>query len=691
MRFDTVLVANRGEIACRVLRTAHDLGYRTVAVYSEADAEAPHVELADAAVCLGPAPPSESYLDLERVLAAATSSGAGAIHPGYGFLSENAAFASACEDAGIVFVGPSAEAIDAMGNKAEAKRRMLAADVPCVPGYEGEDQSTSALLAHAEEIGFPLMVKAAAGGGGRGMRLVHGLEETESALEIARAEAESAFGSGELILEKAVTSARHVEVQVFGDLHGNVVHFGERDCSVQRRHQKVLEEAPCPVLAAELRARMGAAAVAAAEAIGYYGAGTVEFLLDSEGTFYFLEMNTRIQVEHPVTEMVTATDLVALQFHVAQGHPLPLSQDEVRLSGHAIEARLYAEDPAQGFLPQSGHIHRFEPAVGEGVRVDAGIRSGHDVSPFYDPMLAKVIAWGPNRDAALRRLAAALEGTRLFGPATNRDFLLRCLHHPEFAEGRATTRFLDEAAELTSPPSEAAESSWDLRCAQRFAAAGALLLAQQREQALAQTVLVAPALCNWSSAEGLGTRYSLESGDSAARVVVCPARAGDDPARAAFDVVVEPRGDEGAGGEAEAFAVRIVISAREAGDTVLQVDGAPVPVHVLSQARGEISVRFVGRGSEVGETLHFVDTLGRGADSLAQQSEGVVASPMHGRVIRTLVAVGDSVQKGQTVAILEAMKMQHEIEVRAAGTVAAVRADEGDQVAAGDVLLEVDV
>ncbi len=392
--FDSVLVANRGEIALRVMRSARQLGFRTIAVYSEPDADAPHVRLADEAVLIGAAPAGESYLNAEKILAAARSTGAQAIHPGYGFLSENAAFARACEEAGLVFIGPGPEAIETMGNKAAAKRLMLEAGVPCIPGYQSHEQPDAALIAAAREIGFPLMVKAVAGGGGRGMRLVAAMEELPAALASARSEAENAFGSGELILERAVLRPRHVEIQVFGDQQGNVIHLGERDCSVQRRHQKVVEESPCPVMTTELREAMGQAAVNAARSIDYVGAGTVEFLLDADNNFYFLEMNTRLQVEHPVTEMVTGQDLVALQFHVARGCELPLSQADVVLSGHAIEVRLYAEDTGNDFLPATGTAQVWRPPSGEGVRVDHGLRQGQDISPFYDPLIAKIIACG---------------------------------------------------------------------------------------------------------------------------------------------------------------------------------------------------------------------------------------------------------------------------------------------------------
>jgi geranyl-CoA carboxylase alpha subunit len=475
MTFSKILVANRGEIAWRVMRTARAMGYRTVAVYSDADKDAPHVSFADEAVRIGPPPVGESYLSIDRILEAAHKSGADAIHPGYGFLSENESFATACENAGLVFIGPPPAAIAAMGNKAAAKRRMIDAGVPCVPGYQGSDQSDANLAKEARKIGLPVMVKAAAGGGGRGMRLVERDADLLEAIRTARAEAESAFGSGELILEKAVVDARHVEIQVFADAHGNVIHLGERDCSVQRRHQKVIEEAPSPAVTADLRNRMGAAAVAAARTIGYRGAGTVEFLLAADGAFYFLEMNTRLQVEHPVTEAITGQDLVAWQLKVAAGEKLPLTQEQVKFSGHAIEVRLYAEDAYAGFLPQTGRIDVWRPASGPGIRVDHGMKDGLAISPFYDPMLAKVIAHGTNREDARTRLVQALRDTVVLGPTTNRHFLIRLLEHPEFAAGKATTAFLGKH-EFPAPT--VSDAHWQLaagllwrQSASRYAAA----------------------------------------------------------------------------------------------------------------------------------------------------------------------------------------------------------------------------
>ncbi len=410
-RFSSVLIANRGEIACRIIRAAREEGLSAIAVFSDADAAALHVRLADKAIRIGPSPPGESYLSIGALIDAAKATGAEALHPGYGFLAENADLAEACAAHGLAFVGPRSAAIRAMGDKSAAKARMATAGVPCVPGYHGPDQSPARFAEEAARIGYPVMVKASAGGGGRGMRIVRAPEALEGALRAARAEAENAFGDGRLLIERALLTARHVEVQVFGDEQGAIVHLGERDCSIQRRHQKVIEEAPSPAVSPALREAMGAAAVRAAAAVGYVGAGTVEFLLDRDERFYFLEMNTRIQVEHPVTECVTGVDLVRLQFRVAQGRPLPFAQADLALKGHAIEARLYAEDPAADFLPSIGTLAAWRPAAGEGVRVDAGVEKGSAVTPFYDSMLAKVIAHGATREEARLRLSRALART----------------------------------------------------------------------------------------------------------------------------------------------------------------------------------------------------------------------------------------------------------------------------------------
>ena len=513
--FQSILVANRGEIAVRVMRTAKALGLRTIAVYSEADRSAVHVKMADDAYLLGPAPVGESYLNMERVLEAIRETGAEAVHPGYGFLSENAAFAQACADHGAIFIGPSAQAIELMGDKAQAKRLMLDAGIPCIPGYQGEDQTDATLLSEAKTVGFPLMVKAAAGGGGRGMRLVPEESELSSAITTARSEAENAFGCGDLILERAIIEPRHVEIQVFADQFGATIHLGERDCSVQRRHQKVLEEAPCPVMTPALREQMGAAAVKAAQDINYVGAGTVEFLLDQEGSFYFLEMNTRLQVEHPVTELVTGLDLVAMQIRVARGEALNIDQKDISIDGHAIEARLYAEDPTQDFLPATGPVDLWSPASGDGVRVDAGIATGDEISHFYDPMIAKIVANGATREEARAKLVAALKDTAIFGVTTNKSFLIDALEHPTFSSGDATTAFIQDncdASSLAAP----------LLTSRVAAIAAALLYTVSNERCLQKSLGVPSALLNWASATAITTPYRFSAGEEDIVSLVTP-------------------------------------------------------------------------------------------------------------------------------------------------------------------------
>src|SRR4030088_332278 len=438
--FRTILIANRGEIALRIMRTARRLGYGVVAVYSNVDRDTPHVRAADKAIWIGEALPAQSYLRIDAIIAAARAGGADAIHPGYGFLAEKADFAKACRDAGLVFIGPSPEAINAMGNKASAKETMQAAGVPCIPGYQGADQSNATMLAEARKIGFPLMIKAVAGGGGRGMRLVADAAAFPEALRSARSEAQSAFGDATVILERAITDPRHIEIQVFGDRYGHAIHLGERDCSVQRRHQKLIEEAPSPAVSPELRSRMGAIAVAAIKSIGYEGAGTLEFLLDKAGEFYFMEMNTRLQVEHPVTEAITGLDLVELQLRVAAGEPLGLRQEEIKFSGHAIEVRLCSEDAAHDFMPQSGRMALWQ--MPDQLRVEHALQSGSEIPPFYDSMIAKLISHGATRDEARRSLIHGLEQTAAFGVTTNQAFLAACLRHPPFAAGEATTAFI---------------------------------------------------------------------------------------------------------------------------------------------------------------------------------------------------------------------------------------------------------
>ncbi len=654
--FSTILIANRGEIACRILRSAHDLGYRSVAVFSEADADARHVDLADMALCIGPPPATESYLSIANILGAAQRAGADAIHPGYGFLSENEAFATACAEAGITFIGPPPEAIRRMGNKAEAKRLMIAAGVPCVPGYSGEDQSDERLLAEAPKVGFPLLVKAAAGGGGRGMRLVGSMEEFVAALASARSEAKNAFGSDEVILERAVQGARHVEIQVFADSHGACVHLGERDCSVQRRHQKVIEEAPSPAVNADLRARMGAAAVQAAQAIGYVGAGTVEFLLGQDGAFYFLEMNTRLQVEHPVTELCTGLDLVELQLKVAAGEPLPLTQADVALRGHAIEVRLYAEDPYSGFLPQAGPVVAWSPALADGVhtRVDHGLGAAQEITPYYDPMVAKVIAHGDSREDARRRLSRALRETVLLGPPHNKRFLLDVLDHPTFIAGEATTRFveseLDPAVTTAKAPSP---GEWAL--------AALLWAAEGRELERSDDP--------WRSNEGDGFPIELSCGEQRALLAVrllAPGRA-------------SVRGCPGSQGPVE-----VALLGADGPRRRVAIDGLRERVHA---ARDGDTLLLERDGA-----LHrFAEVVPRGpADAGPTVGDGTVRSPTIGRLVALPVAVGDAVEPDTVVAIVEAMKIETSLTAGVRGIVATLHLEVGAQVKAKGLLVTID-
>lgn len=658
-KFNSILVANRGEIAVRVMKTAKSLGYRTIAVYSEVDAAALHVRMADEAVLIGPAPVQQSYLDSAKILAAAREAGAEAIHPGYGFLSENADFARACEAAGIVFIGPTAEAIDLMGNKAAAKRRMIAAGVPCVPGYEDKDQSDATLIAAAKKIGFPIMVKAAAGGGGRGMRLVHEEKKLAGALGSARSEALNAFGSDELILEKAIIEPRHVEIQVFADSHGNVIHLGERDCSVQRRHQKVVEEAPCPVMTQELREKMGAAAVEAARSIDYRGAGTVEFLLDAENNFYFLEMNTRLQVEHPVTELVTGLDLVSLQIQVAQGEPLGLVQSDVKLEGHAIEVRLYAEDTTQDFLPCTGRISIWQPEDGDGIRFDAGIDEGQEISPFYDPMIAKVIAYGENREVARHRLIEALKNTVLFGLTTNRGFLIDILNEETFAKGQSTTAFIGD---LFDADRLAAKTPTETE----MAMAAVLFYQIERDSAKAEALFASDQLMDWSSGGALLTRYVFGADENRTDVTVSPKRTGG------YDVVV---------GETPHF---VEVMGRSKSRAQLTVDGTRKRLHCEAPSDGVLDI------TDDGKTLRFVNEIAFPLTAVTAAGSGQVSAPMHGTLLEVFVKTGDVVEIGTRLAVLEAMKMQHDILAEVAGVVQEVIASSASQVSVGDLLFEIE-
>lgn len=647
----TLLVANRGEIACRVMRTARDMGIKSVAVYSDADANAPHVKMADMAAHIGASPVGESYLRIDKIIAAAKQFGADAIHPGYGFLSENAAFSAACDEAGIIFVGPPVKAIDIMGDKAKSKRAMIAAGVPCVPGYQGEDQSDNVLIREAKKIGMPVMVKAAAGGGGRGMRLVHKEPDLANSIKLARSEAKNAFGNDELIVEKAIMQPRHVEIQVFADQSGHTIHLGERDCSVQRRHQKVLEEAPCPVMTPKLRAAMGKSAIEAAKAVDYVGAGTVEFLLAQNGEFYFLEMNTRLQVEHPVTELVTGYDLVKLQIMAAQGQPLGISQEDVTLTGHAIEARLYAEDPADDFLPSTGPVHLFSTPSGDGIRVDSGIESGGAVSPFYDSMVAKIIGYGATREEARAKLMTALSQTALVGVNHNRDFLLDALAQPVFARGEATTAFVGET--YGDGGFEAAEPS-----AKDLALAAALQFTLGQQRAMARAVSPMAELAGWHSAKAIPTPfvYGETLVEITANGKILTASIGDDT------VTLNP----------------IYVSGNQA---VFEHDGTKIGLTYFEVSRTTIHI------TSQSQNYSLNNLAGGSAGDEAKAGDGSIAAPMHGLLLEIKVESGDAVKTGDTLAVLEAMKMQHEILADIDGTVDEIYGKAGSQIAADDLIL----
>jgi geranyl-CoA carboxylase alpha subunit len=646
--FRKILIANRGEIALRIMRTARRLGYGVVAVYSDADRDALHVREADEAVRIGEALPAQSYLNIGAIIAAAKSSGADAVHPGYGFLAENENFAQACHDAGLVFIGPSPEAIKAMGNKAGAKEIMQAAGVPCVPGYQGVDQSETVMLAEAQRIGFPVMIKAVAGGGGRGMRLVADATAFLDALRSARSEAQSGFGSATVILERAIIDPRHIEIQVFGDAFGNAIHLGERDCSVQRRHQKLIEEAPSPKVTPELRARMGTVAVNAIKSIGYQGAGTLEFLLDQKGEFHFMEMNTRLQVEHPVTEAITGLDLVELQLRVASGEPLGLRQENIQFFGHAIEVRLCSEDAAHDFMPQSGRMAVWQ--MPDGLRVEHALRSGSEIPPFYDSMIAKLISHGATRDEARRRLVHGIEQTAAFGVTTNQAFLSACLRHAEFAAGRATTAFIGQnRADLLAPR----------KSARSDAAFAALLL-----------YATDPFAPPWQSGRSLAATFPR------------PARVELDDALYDIEIMVERDGGYAARLDGTEYRFEIDELGREA--IRFRSDG-------LSG-----SARFFREGDRLyilrqGITVSVRDvTMSAPAAVGASSSDGRIRAAMNGRVVAVLVKEGEPIAAGQPVITLEAMKMEHVHSAPISGTISVVQVIEGDQVMTGRIMVEIE-
>jgi 3-methylcrotonyl-CoA carboxylase alpha subunit len=657
-----LLIANRGEIACRVIKTARRMGIRTVAVYSEADAEARHVRLADEAVCIGPAAARESYLVVDKIIDAAKRTGAQAIHPGYGFLSENAGFAERCATEGIIFVGPPASSIRAMGSKSAAKSLMEKASVPLTPGYHGDNQDPAFLHQQADAIGYPVLIKASAGGGGKGMRLVEKSEDFEASLASCKREAQSSFGDERVLVERYVTRPRHIEIQVFADTQGNGVYLFERDCSVQRRHQKVLEEAPAPGMSEARRREMGEAAVAAAKAVGYVGAGTVEFIAEQDGRFYFMEMNTRLQVEHPVTEMITGQDLVEWQLRVASGEPLPLNQSQLQIRGHALEARIYAEDANKGFLPSTGKlVHLSPPAESLNVRVDTGVEEGDEITPHYDPMIAKLIVWDENRDAALARMRRALADYRVVGVTTNIDFLSRLVACPAFAGADLDTGLIERSRgflfpEATATPKEVLQ----------VAAVGELLYEAHaaREQAKTSGDPWSP----WHARDGwrlnLQARRMIGFRDGETLVEVQVAYGRDSWQLSCHGESVLARGKKLDG---DRFAV--------------ELDDRRLIASVI--ATGTRRTVFLNGQTwiiERDDPLHLVEAGGAHG--------GGLTAPMPGKVVALLAQPGQKVEKGAPLLILEAMKMEHTITAPKNGTVKAFCYAAGDQVADGAELVE---
>ena len=662
--FTKILIANRGEIACRVVKTARRMGIATVAVFSDADADARHVRLADEAVRLGPAAARESYLVGAKIIEAARATGAQAIHPGYGFLSENDAFADACAAAGLVFIGPPAAAIRAMGSKSAAKTLMGAAGVPLTPGYHGDDQDPALLEREATGIGYPVLIKASAGGGGKGMRRVDAAADFQAALASCKREASSAFGDDHVLVEQYVLKPRHVEIQVFADAHGHCVHLFERDCSVQRRHQKVLEEAPAPGMTAERRAAMGRAAVEAAKAVGYVGAGTVEFIAHPDGRFYFMEMNTRLQVEHPVTEMITGLDLVEWQLRVAAGEPLPLRQEQLAISGHAIEARIYAEDPDRNFLPSTGRlVHLAPPLASAHVRVDTGVEQGDAITPHYDPMIAKLIVHDHDRPSALARLREALGRYRIVGVANNVEFLGRLVATRSFAEADLDTALIErEHAALFPGPTEPADDAWLL----------AALAELERDAAAARDAARSPGAGQSPWARHDGWRLN----GRAARHLRF--RVGERERDVSATALGDGRWSLMLDG------VDTVASAHPHGDGGIVATLGPRRVAATVVAQGERRHVF-GAGSVA--VLQFVDPLAAAGADHGEEGSGLVA-PMPGKVIALLAAPGTAVDKGAPLLVLEAMKMEHVISAPRAGRLVAYRFAAGEQVDEGAALVD---
>ncbi|MCO7227290.1 biotin carboxylase N-terminal domain-containing protein [Pleionea sp. CnH1-48] len=630
--FEKILIANRGEIAVRIMKTAQRMGFATVAVFSDADRHSPHVKFADEAFYIGSSEPSQSYLNIDKILTAAQETGADAIHPGYGFLSENPLFAKACAEHRITFIGPAADAIELMGSKRLSKLAVMEADVPCIPGYEGEDQSDRALLKAAEAMGYPIMIKASAGGGGRGMRCVEHADDMPSMLSLARSESLNAFGSDELILEKAIQQPRHIEFQIFADAQGNYLHLGERECSIQRRHQKIIEEAPSPALTQELREAMGQAAIRVAKSCQYLGAGTVEFLLDKNGDFYFLEMNTRLQVEHPVTEMIYGVDLVEWQLLVAQNQALPLLQEDLIATGHAIEARLYAEDPDNNFMPQTGSILDYAIPEIDGCRVDTGIETNSVISPFYDPMLGKWIAYGQSRQEATRKLKQLLNKTTTLGITSNQNFLHSILSTPAFEDGATTTDFLEKV----SLQSENKEKTVELL------AIGCLLKSPEQHPSTSSI----PAIRKWTF-QGTLFESHISWRHEGTEVTVIK---NEETHRFSFEQIERQNNHCN---------------------------------YLLNNIRSKITFKVINEAIYLQSGAFQIcleDMTMRPANTQADIDSATMVAPMDASVIDILVNEGDLVEKGQPIAIIEAMKMEHVIKAGQNGTVQGLSISKGQQV-----------
>ncbi len=653
--FSKILIANRGEIACRVIQTAHRLGIKCVAVYSEADQNARHVAMADEAFLLGPAPSSESYLRADKIIEICKQAGAEAVHPGYGFLSENTEFAKACEENGIAFIGPPASAIAAMGSKSAAKAIMSEAKVPLVPGYHGADQDPALLKKEAEKCGFPLLLKAVAGGGGKGMRVVESLDAFDGALVSACREAKNAFGNPDMLIERYLTQPRHVEIQVFCDSHGNGVYLAERDCSVQRRHQKVIEEAPAPGLSAQTRKAMGEAAVRAAQAIDYVGAGTVEFLYDVDGSFYFMEMNTRLQVEHPVTEMITGQDLVEWQLKVAAGEPLPLTQEQIKITGHALEARIYAEDPDNDFLPATGSLRYLRtPQENTHVRVDTGVIEGDEVSMFYDPMIAKLIVWDDSRERAIARMVQALEEYRIAGLKTNVRFLRNLANAQPFKDEDLDTGFIEKHRDLLFPPSPL-DTQYNLvisACYFLEAAKSANRMAGDPHSPFARQN-------SWRLNSTFARPLKLVEGDTVHQLSIVEKQNG-------YEITVDD--------------ATYSVSARLKQDALaVMINGHRLTVHCFCDGD---SLTLFNEGEQFVCT-QFRESFGEGEHA----DDASLCAPMNGAVVAVLVEKGQAVKEGQTLVVMEAMKMEHSIQAPHDGVIAEVFFNVGDMVSEGAELV----